>query len=89
VAKSALKITLQRSFWQNHPSDTTEISQQDKHITQRMIKALVLVEACVLDHYKKKVLDVMRSTGIEEYDNPSVTLSMCYINPMHYFSLIG
>ncbi|KKF38875.1 flagellar biosynthesis protein FlgJ [Hafnia alvei] len=39
--------------------------------------------------YENKVLDVMRSTGIEEYDNPSATLSMCYINPMHYFSLIG
>ncbi len=34
----------------NHPSGTTEISQQDKHITQRIVKALALVEVRVLDH---------------------------------------
>lgn len=27
----------------NHPSGTIEISQQDKHITQRIVKALALV----------------------------------------------
>ncbi|MEG1092295.1 MAG: JAB domain-containing protein [Acinetobacter sp.] len=34
----------------NHPSGTTEISQQDKHVTQRIAKALALVEVRVLDH---------------------------------------
>ncbi|WP_145543721.1 RadC family protein [Yersinia frederiksenii] len=34
----------------NHPSSTTEISQQDKHITQRIVEALALVEVRVLDH---------------------------------------
>ncbi|AYW90033.1 DNA repair protein RadC [Yersinia pseudotuberculosis] len=34
----------------NHPSGTTEISQQDKHITQRAVTALALVEVRVLDH---------------------------------------
>ena len=34
----------------NHPSGTTEISQQDKHITQHIVKALALVEVRVLDH---------------------------------------
>ena len=34
----------------NHPSGTTEISQQDKLITQRIVKALALVEVRVLDH---------------------------------------
>ncbi|MCX0175182.1 JAB domain-containing protein, partial [Escherichia coli] len=29
---------------------TTEISQQDKHMTQRIVKALALVEVRVLDH---------------------------------------
>lgn len=34
----------------NHPSSTTEISQQDKHITQRIVEALALVEVRVLGH---------------------------------------
>lgn len=34
----------------NHPSGTTEISQQDKHITQLIVKALALVKVRVLDH---------------------------------------
>lgn len=34
----------------NHPSGTTEISQQDKHVTQRIVKALALMEIRVLDH---------------------------------------
>ncbi|MBW5813354.1 MULTISPECIES: RadC family protein [Yersinia] len=34
----------------NHPSGTAEISQQDKHVTQRIVKALALVEVRVLDH---------------------------------------
>lgn len=34
----------------NHPSGSAEISQQDKHITQRIVKALALVDVRVLDH---------------------------------------
>ncbi len=34
----------------NHPSGMTEISQQDKHITQRIVKALALMQIRVLDH---------------------------------------
>jgi len=34
----------------NHPSGTTEISQQDKQVTQQVVKALALVEVRVLDH---------------------------------------
>jgi DNA repair protein RadC len=45
VVKSALKHNALRSILaHNHPSGTTEISQQDKHITQRIVKALALVE---------------------------------------------
>ena len=34
----------------NHPSGTTDISQADRHITQRIVNALALVEVRVLDH---------------------------------------
>ncbi|WAT07362.1 RadC family protein [Rouxiella badensis] len=34
----------------NHPSGTTEISKQDKQVTQQVVKALALVEVRVLDH---------------------------------------
>ncbi|EQA8840788.1 RadC family protein [Enterobacter hormaechei] len=51
VVKSALKHNAAAVILaHNHPSGTTEISQQDKHITQRVMKALALVEVCVLDH---------------------------------------
>lgn len=51
VVKSALKHNAAAVILaQNHPSGTTEISQQDKHITQRIMKALALVEVRVLDH---------------------------------------
>jgi len=40
-------------------------------------------------NYEKRILTIMRTTGIKDYDNPSVVISMCYINPMYYFSLIG
>lgn len=51
VVKSALKYNAAAVILtHNHPSGTTEISQQDKHITQRMMKALALVEVRVLDH---------------------------------------
>lgn len=51
VVKSALKHNAAAVILaHNHPSGTTEISQQDKHITQRIMKALALVEIRVLDH---------------------------------------
>lgn len=40
-------------------------------------------------NYEKRILSIMRTTGIKEYDNPSVVMSLCYVNPMYYFSLIG
>ncbi|MCC8373969.1 MULTISPECIES: RadC family protein [Photorhabdus] len=51
VVKSALKHNAAAVILAyNHPSGTTEISQQDKNITQRIVKALALVEVRVLDH---------------------------------------
>jgi DNA repair protein RadC len=51
VVKSALRHNAAAVILaHNHPSGTTEISQQDKHITQRIVKALALVEVRVLDH---------------------------------------
>ncbi|MCU6278403.1 RadC family protein [Enterobacter quasiroggenkampii] len=51
VVKSALKHNAAAVILaHNHPSGTTEISPQDKNITQRIIKALALVEVRVLDH---------------------------------------
>jgi DNA repair protein RadC len=51
VVKSALRHNAAAVILaHNHPSGTTEISQQDKHITQRIMKALALVEVRVLDH---------------------------------------
>lgn len=51
VVKSALKHNAAAVILaHNHPTGTTEISQQDKHITQRIVKALALVEVRVLDH---------------------------------------
>lgn len=51
VVKSALKHNAAAVILaHNHPSGTTEISQQDKYITQRVMKALALVEVRVLDH---------------------------------------
>lgn len=51
VVKSALRHNAAAVILaHNHPSEASEISQQDKHITQRIIKALALVEVRVLDH---------------------------------------
>ncbi|MGK0602228.1 RadC family protein [Yokenella regensburgei] len=51
VVKSALKHNAAAVILaHNHPSGTTEISLQDKHITQRVMKALAMVEVRVLDH---------------------------------------
>ena len=51
VVKSALKHNAAAVILaHNHPSGSAEISQQDKHITQRIVKALALVDVRVLDH---------------------------------------
>ena len=51
VVKQALKHNAAAVILaHNHPSGATEISQPDKHITQRIVKALALVEIRVLDH---------------------------------------
>ncbi len=51
VVKSALRHNAAAVILaHNHPSGTTEISQQDKHLTQRIMNALALVEVRVLDH---------------------------------------
>lgn len=51
VVKSALKHNAAAVILaHNHPSGTTELSLQDKHITQRIVKALALVDVRVLDH---------------------------------------
>lgn len=51
VLKSALRHNAAAVILaHNHPSGSAEISQQDKHITQRIVKALALVDVRVLDH---------------------------------------
>lgn len=51
VVKSALRHNAAAVILaHNHPSGSAEISQQDKHITQRIVKALALVDVRVLDH---------------------------------------
>ena len=37
--------------------------------------------------YEKKILNIIRSAGLKDYDTVGVSFSMCYINPMHYFWL--
>ncbi|AMH18789.1 flagellar biosynthesis protein FlgJ [Hafnia paralvei] len=39
-------------------------------------------------NYEKKILNIIRTTGIKDYDTAGVSSSMCYINPLHYFSLL-
>lgn len=39
-------------------------------------------------HYEKKILNIIRTTGIKDFDTAGVSVSMCYINPLHYFSLL-
>ena len=51
VVKSALRHNAAAVILaHNHPSGTTDISQADRHITLRIVNALVLVEVRVLDH---------------------------------------
>lgn len=39
-------------------------------------------------NYEKKILNIIRTTGIKDYDITGLFTSMCYINPLHYFSLL-
>ena len=51
VVKSALRYNAAAVIIaHNHPSGTTDISQADRYITQRVVTALALVEVRVLDH---------------------------------------
>ncbi|HEN3467051.1 TPA: hypothetical protein U5D97_001806 [Yersinia enterocolitica] len=51
VVKSALRHNAAAIILaHNHPSGTTDISPADRHITQRLVKALALVDVRVLDH---------------------------------------
>lgn len=51
VVKSALRHNAAAVILaHNHPSGTTDISPADRHITQRLVKALALVDVRVLDH---------------------------------------
>lgn len=51
VVKSALRHNAAAIILaHNHPSGTTDISPVDRHITQRLVKALALVDVRVLDH---------------------------------------
>lgn len=38
--------------------------------------------------YEKHIINIIRTTGIKDYDVVGVSTSMCYINPLHYFSLL-
>ncbi|MFH5071318.1 glycoside hydrolase family 73 protein [Enterobacter cloacae complex sp. 2024EL-00215] len=38
--------------------------------------------------YEKHIINIIRTTGIKDYDTMGVSTSMCYINPLHYFSLL-
>ncbi|WP_336220512.1 RadC family protein [Citrobacter amalonaticus] len=52
IVKSALRHNAAAVILaHNHPSGTTEVSRQDKHITDQIIKALALVDVRVLDHF--------------------------------------
>ncbi|EBY0373017.1 flagellar biosynthesis protein FlgJ [Salmonella enterica subsp. enterica serovar Toulon] len=39
--------------------------------------------------YEKKLLSIIRGAGLKDYDNPRASISMCYINPLHYFNILG
>lgn len=38
--------------------------------------------------YEKHIVNIIRTTGIKDYDTVWGGVSMCYINPLHYFSLL-
>lgn len=51
VVKSALRHNAAAVILaHNHPSGATDISAADRHVTQRLVKALALVDVRVLDH---------------------------------------
>ncbi|EPD9022657.1 RadC family protein [Escherichia coli] len=54
--REVVKLALQHNaasiiLVHNHPSGSTEISAQDRHITQRLQQALELIDVRVLDHF--------------------------------------
>ncbi len=54
--REVVKLALQHNaaaiiLVHNHPSGSTEVSAQDRHITQRLQQALELIEVRVLDHF--------------------------------------
>ncbi|WP_151993952.1 RadC family protein [Buttiauxella massiliensis] len=52
IVKSALRHNAAAVILaHNHPSGAAEASQQDKHLTSQVIKALALVDVRVLDHF--------------------------------------
>ncbi len=54
--REVVKLALQHNaasiiLVHNHPSGSTELSAQDRHITQRLQQALELIDVRVLDHF--------------------------------------
>ncbi|EDQ6205884.1 MULTISPECIES: RadC family protein [Enterobacteriaceae] len=54
--REVVKLALQHNaaaiiLVHNHPSGSTEVSAQDRHITQRLQQALELIDVRVLDHF--------------------------------------
>lgn len=54
--REVVKLALQHNaaaiiLVHNHPSGSTEVSAQDRHITQRLQQALELIDIRVLDHF--------------------------------------
>ncbi|EME5618966.1 DNA repair protein RadC [Escherichia coli] len=54
--REVVKLALQHNaasiiLVHNHPSGSTEVSAQDRHITQRLQQALKLIDVRVLDHF--------------------------------------
>ncbi|EMV7406912.1 TPA: glucosaminidase domain-containing protein [Enterobacter soli] len=39
--------------------------------------------------YEKKLLNIIRGAGLKDYDVVNISISMCYISPLHYFDLLG
>lgn len=48
-----------RLFWRNHPSGVLEPSIADQRITERLQKALELIDVRVLDHFVVSNVDAM------------------------------
>lgn len=56
---------------------------------EKFIHEIVKAGYATNPDYEKRILIIMRTTGIKDYDNPVSFVSMCYINPMYYFSIVG